>query len=113
MFKFYHQESSVYFHFGYRLHQKLGDDLKGRIAGDSLFISVQDNVSVLQPLQHDQYPKLPNHSLVPSMATCSTTNTSTDQMDALSVCCNLLKFGCIELAAFRASFFDLFNEPEA
>ena len=89
MFRFYHQESSVYFHFGYRLHQKLGDGLNGRIAGDSLFITIEDNVSVLH--QDEQ----PNHSL-----------------DASTVCCNLLKHGFIELAAFRASFFTLFDEPE-
>jgi len=88
MFGFYYQESMMYFHFGYRLHQKLGAGLMRARSGDSLLNMVRENVA-------DVF------------------ESSISGFDAVSVCDGLLKHDCIELTSFRASFFSLFDEPDA
>lgn len=94
VFAFYFQESSVYFHFSYRLHQFVGDKLMERIDGKSLKSSIQECVSELWP-------------------NGGSAEGSSNTVNATSAFCNLLRFGHIELTAIRASFFSLFEEPTA
>jgi len=85
IFQYYHEESSVYLHFGYRLFLK--QERQETVSGDALRTLIADNVSML-PFDR----KLLVPVVTESVLNC------------------LLKFGYIELSGFRTSFFSLFHK---
>jgi len=103
-FKFYFEESFVSFHFGYRLHQRLGDGLLEDVVGGKRFLeTVRGNILYLLQQKNLKAESKKSSEFI--------------DVDPLSVCNKLLKYGVIQSALSGSNFYSLYdetteNEPE-